>query len=309
MTDSPRFSPRYLEHYAVRPARLEDRDSVERLLRYARLSYAALEWWTVGEWLSSPTCQVLTDAQDRPLALALTIADDSPIAWLRAVAANAEQLLAPLMTAAIRTATAQGCTALACLSGQSWLISQLEALGFRQVNRVIILQHNRSHPRPSTASTLDLRPATPADLEAIVAVDHTAFEPLWWYSRRTLQRALEMACCFHVAYDADHCVGYQFSTLRGTHGHLVRLATHPLWQRRGIGGRLLSCALDVLQAAGADEITVNTQQDNTTSQRLYHQFGFEPTGESWGVWLKSLTLPQAPSLREGPRGTAHPPAG
>jgi ribosomal protein S18 acetylase RimI-like enzyme len=84
------------------------------------------------------------------------------------------------------------------------------------------------------------------------------------------------------------CVGYQFSTLRHGRGHIVRLATHPHWQRQGIGGRLLDETLLALERAGAEQRTVNTQENNLASLQLYRRFNFDRVGKPWSVWFKSL---------------------
>jgi ribosomal protein S18 acetylase RimI-like enzyme len=111
---------------------------------------------------------------------------------------------------------------------------------------------------------------------------------MWWYSREIFNRAMGMAVCFDLAYLDSECVGYQFCTLRNGRGHIVRLATHPRWQRRGIGGRLLSAALTALDHAEAEQITVNTQEDNLVSLQLYHRFNFDRVGKPWAVWYRSL---------------------
>ncbi len=125
-----------------------------------------------------------------------------------------------------------------------------------------------------------------ADLDAILEVDHAAFTELWWYDRAILQHALGQGF-FSVAYQRGACVGYQFCTLRQGRGHIVRLATHPQWRRQGIGRRLLSEALTSLEHAGAQSITVNTQQDNDASLRLYRRFAFQRTRTCWDVWFSA----------------------
>ena len=135
---------------------------------------------------------------------------------------------------------------------------------------------------------LEVRTATAADIENALAVDHVAFAPMWWYSREIIRRALDQTLCFYVAYLDGDCVGYQFSTLRGGRGHIVRLAIHPHWQRQGIGGRLLSEALITFKQTGAKQITVNTQEDNLASLQLYRYFSFDRVGKPRSVWFRSL---------------------
>ena len=54
---------------------------------------------------------------------------------------------------------------------------------------------------------------------------------------------------------------------------------HPDHQGRGIGVRLMAEAIDFFKGEGARVITLNSQEDNQASQRLYRWFGFRLMGE------------------------------
>jgi ribosomal protein S18 acetylase RimI-like enzyme len=274
--------------FEIRPARSGDWLAIEKLLSYAQRHYMALEWWTVQEWLGSATFLLAKDQHGRAVGLMLTVVDDAPIAWLRVASVTSERYLAPLLDASVQHVLEQGGAGIAFLGSEAWMLSQLRQQGFRQVNRVITLRHRGPWFMYQGPPDLQVRSATPADLDAVLALDQVAFAPLWWYSRKVLNRALQTAFCFDVAYLEDHCVGYQLSTLQNRRGHIVRLATHPDWLRRGIGGRLLCTAIKALDDAGAQSVTVNTQEDNEASHQLYGRFSFERVGQPWAVWLKSL---------------------
>jgi GNAT superfamily N-acetyltransferase len=272
----------------IRPARNDDLLGIERLLSYADRNYSGLEWWTVQEWLGSPSFLIALDPQNRVMGLMLTVTGDGPIDWLRAISVVSDRYLKPLLDASVQAVHKRGSTGLAFLGNAGWILSKLRQADFLMANQVVTLRCRgqwRFHHGPPG---LEVREATPADIDALLTVDHAAFTPLWWYDRRVLQRALNLAYCFDVAYLAGECVGYQLCTLRNRRGHIVRLATHPRWQRRGIAGRLLSTAIKTLDDAGAESVTVNTQEDNQTSLHLYQGFSFERVGQPWAVWFKSL---------------------
>ncbi len=282
------FKTRRREVCQIRPATHDDEQSVESLLNHARRCYLALEWWTVQDFLGSPTLLLATDQHERPVGFLLAVIGDGSIAWLRAIAVASNECLNPLLAAIAQAVMAQGGVGLALLGGKDWVLPELKSAGFRQVNQVVTLRHRGTWPAYSGPPDLYVRAATAADLDAILAVDHAAFTALWWYDREVLRRAMDMSFCFDVACLDGECAGYQLCTLRQGRGHIVRLAAHPRWQRRGIGGRLLSEALAALEQARTKAVTVNTQQDNEVSLQLYRRFSFERTSTSWDVWFRSL---------------------
>jgi ribosomal-protein-alanine N-acetyltransferase len=272
----------------VRPARNHDWLEIERLLNYANRHYLTLEWWTIQEWLGSPTFLLVFDQRGRAMGLMLSVSNEAPVAWLRAVSVLSERYLMPLVQASIQSVLAQGGTGLAFLGNEGWIVSKLRQAGFRQVNQVVTLRRRGARSLHEGPPDLQVRSAISADVDLILAVDHAAFTPLWWYSHEILNRALNLAHSFDVALIEGEFVGYQLSTLRHGRGHIVRLAVHPYWQRRGIGGRLLSEALRALDGDSAESVTVNTQVNNHASLRLYQRFSFEPIGKPLPVWYQSL---------------------
>jgi len=282
------FRTRRERGYRIHPARNDDWPTIEKLLSYASRQYLALEWWTIQERLGSPTFLLIADDQGRGLGLALTICGDAPIAWLRAISVVSDKYLAPLLDASVQAVLAQGGTGMAFLGDEDWILSKLKQVGFQRVNHVVTLRNRGLWSTRQGSPGIQVRTATTADIDAILAVDHMAFTPLWWYSREVLTRALSMAYSYDVAYLAGECVGYQLSTLRNGRGHIVRLAVHPQWQRRGIGGLLLGEAMKAFDEARADSVTVNTQENNLASLQLYRRFSFERIGRPWAVWFRSL---------------------
>jgi ribosomal-protein-alanine N-acetyltransferase len=280
---------RRIGNLVIRPARNEDWSEIERALSCADRHYLGLEWWTIQEWLGSPTFLLAIDQNGCVVGLMLAVTSDGPIAWLRAISALSDQCLTLLLGASTRAVQAQGGAGLAFLGNDSWMQSKLRHADFEKVNQVVTLRFRGPGSLFHGPPGLLVREAKPADIDLIVNVDHAAFDPLWWYSREVLCRALNLAHRFDVAYLEGECVGYQLSTLRNGRGHIVRLATHPRWQRQGIGGRLLSTATRALYDAEAESVTVNTQEDNRASLQLYRRFSFERIGRPWAVWFRSLS--------------------
>jgi len=272
----------------IRPARNDDWPSIERVLSRADRYYMGLEWWAIHECLGQPTFLLALDAQERVLGIMLSITGDGPIAWLRAVSVVSDRYARPLLSASVESIREQGGTGLAFLGDEGWITSELRQADFQKVNQVVTLRWRGPRRADNGPPGLRVRAAADSDIDAILAVDRAAFPPLWWYDRDVLRRALNLAYCFDVAHQEDVCVGYQLSTLRNKRGHIVRLATHPSWQQKGIAGRLLGTAIRTLEDAGAESVTVNTQQDNQVSLHLYERFAFQRIGRPCSVWFRSM---------------------
>jgi GNAT superfamily N-acetyltransferase len=214
--------------------------------------------------------------------------DESPVAWVRAAALdNALHINAwlslslPAVLASLRGA---GCQALAWMDHAGWAGMHLQSHGFVALKDVVTFSKlDRSLPSVGAAD-ICTRPASDADIPAVVAVDRVAFAPHWWQGTDTIRRRAAASAHFRVAQAEGETVGYAEGELRPPIAHLNRIAVVPSHQGRGIGTSLLREALCAFWQQGAEWVTLNTQSDNRISQRLYQRFGFEATGDSATVW-------------------------
>lgn len=91
--------------------------------------------------------------------------------------------------------------------------------------------------------------------------------------RRWLQRPSERA---HVA--DGRIVGYLGLWFMVDEAHIVAIATHPEYRRRGIGERLLARALELAREREARTVTLEVRVSNLPAQRLYEKYGFRRVG-------------------------------
>lgn len=139
-------------------------------------------------------------------------------------------------------------------------------------------------PEHKPCPDLSIRPMSLDDLPSVEAIDKEAFGSLWHNSRQSLEYAFRQAAIATVVYCEENLVGYQISTAMQMGGHLARLATHPDYQRQGIGYSILRDLLLQFKQRGAKRITVNTQETNHASISLYENSGFMRTGETYPVF-------------------------
>lgn len=64
----------------------------------------------------------------------------------------------------------------------------------------------------------------------------------------------------------------------GSEIHLINIATHPDWRRKGVGGALLDFLIKYAHRHRTEEITLDVRPSNTAAVSLYEKFGFKEIG-------------------------------
>jgi len=164
------------------------------------------------------------------------------------------------------------------------VLKSLAANGFAQTNTVVTLQKNGwDIPAPGNSRAI-VRPVREQDVPDLLEIDRQAFIPLWRNTALTLAECMQTYPYFCVAEIERQVAGYAYASLIGRHGHLTRIAVHPRYQGQQIGVRLLADVIHFFRDQRVFGITVNTQQDNARSRRLYEWFGFVLLGQEAEVW-------------------------
>ena len=99
-----------------------------------------------------------------------------------------------------------------------------------------------------------------------------------------LAEAITQASSASLIEDQGEVLGYQITTSSPFGAHLARLAVQPSHQREGLGTALVNDAIESIQQIGLGQLSVNTQEKNTSSRRLYEKLGFRTTGKEFPVF-------------------------
>ena len=263
----------------------DDRPAIEALTQRARRKLPRLWWWE--EHLADDVF-IVVEHQGIVVGALLAWPDESPVAWARLVALDdaldVGEWLDLALPAALDGLRPRGTQKLAWMDYGGWAGPHLETRGFKRLTDVMTLsKFDRALPGTQAANAR-IRPASDADVPAVVAVDRAAFTPHWWHSETTMRRKIMTSSYFAVAELAGEVVGYAEGELRVPAAHINRIAVHPARQGQGIGALLLQNTLSAFWRHGAGQVTLNTQTGNRRSQRLYRRFGFEPTGDLITAW-------------------------
>lgn len=161
--------------------------------------------------------------------------------------------------------------------------------GFAPVDRIVEYERRGCWVDRPPAS-VPLRSYRPEDVDVVLEIERESFPWLWWNSRAELEHYYRMPEVeLHLGLDGDAPVGYAGITIRGTAGHIDRLAVRRSHQRRGYGAAMLVHALERMGRAGVRRVTLSTQEDNVKSQALYQRYGFQRgrwTYDIRGLWLR-----------------------
>ena len=197
------------------------------------------------------------------------------------------RVMGALVESALPALRAQGVTGLVCLAGEGWLRDGLSAAGFTQVDRVLSYTHTQRRETPAPRGTAHLRAASAGDADTVLAINASAFEPLWCYDDATVLSWIFTADHAVLAEVEGQAVGFALTTWNydADYAYLIRVATLPAVHRRGIGRQLVADALAYAEAAGATGLALNTQASNIVSRRLYESLGFRATPQTLAVMV------------------------
>jgi ribosomal-protein-alanine N-acetyltransferase len=124
-----------------------------------------------------------------------------------------------------------------------------------------------------------VRPATPADIPAILALEEACAEAAHWSEAQ--YREMLSAPHRHlllVADDAGALLGFVALQTATPEWELENLAVAPAARGRGIGRGLIAAAQDVARQQRAEAIHLEVRESNAAARVLYAGAGFAESG-------------------------------
>jgi ribosomal protein S18 acetylase RimI-like enzyme len=275
-----------------------------RLLRTGIYTHVHIDWTLPGEWLGTPGFVVYDrkwhggggpDGHRRPTDITACLAigaNPLPAAWVRVAAVDADTGFNELeaMFVEVLERLDPAITEISWFLTDYWPLDWLGQLGFQPTNEVVAYSKpDLTIPFYNAPAGLQIRPVLLEEMPLLAAIEEAAFEPRWRHSPEGLVRAWRQSISFDVALLDGQPVAFQFSNGGEDNAHLSRMTVHPEHQGKGIGAALLARAIEGYRLQNIHTASLNTQADNTASQRLYERFGFQPTGYTYPVWSYFLS--------------------
>lgn len=163
-----------------------------------------------------------------------------------------------------------------------------------------------------------LRRATTADLDAIMALETSIFETDAWSPEMMARDIADPNCYYLVAFPPDapeRIEGYAglLAPLGATEGDIQTIAVVEPARGHGLGRSLVLSLVTEARKRRAREVFLEVRADNPSAQRLYRRLGFEDVGVRRGYYqpddvdaiVMRLRIPAAQAApTDGPRGRA-----
>ncbi|MCZ6528816.1 MAG: GNAT family N-acetyltransferase [Chloroflexi bacterium] len=272
----------------LRQASPEDRVVIEDLVASAPWSHVHLDWLDPTSLTEKEPFILATVG--KTAAGTLGCPPDLPgVAWVRTFAVaegyDVQEMWEVLWTEGVSRLLKLNVGRVGALALEDWLERLVLEAGFERTNSVIFYEIGLEPGAGASRDTpRQLRSIRSADLQAILELDRRAFEPMWQLSGDSLAEAITQASSASLIEDQGEVLGYQITTSSPFGAHLARLAVQPSHQREGLGTALVNDAIESIQQIGLGQLSVNTQEKNTSSRRLYEKLGFRTTGKEFPVF-------------------------
>ena len=141
---------------------------------------------------------------------------------------------------------------------------------------------------------ISVRPFRPPDLGEVYEIERASFPSPWpkFYFRLLhlknpdgfLVAEVDGRIAGYIVVDIEHRIELQNLKLK-RYGHILNLAVHRDFRRRGVATALIRRAFKHLRDVGAEGVWLEVRESNLPARRLYSKLGFKVTGRITRYYL------------------------
>lgn len=130
--------------------------------------------------------------------------------------------------------------------------------------------------QPASEATARLRPLVPEQLEAVLAIEESAYSHPW--TRGNFRDALGSGYWAQGLWLGEELLGYALAMPGVQETHLLNITVTPARQGQGWARALLDALLQWSREQGADWLWLEVRQSNAHAQQIYEHWGFRRVG-------------------------------
>ncbi len=117
-----------------------------------------------------------------------------------------------------------------------------------------------------------------SDVASVLAIEREVF-PEPWSRGMFLSELFDSSVSFpYVMRVHEALVGYVIFWLVCDECHLINVAIHPAWQRRGLGKEMIAFLLRTSLAYHVQTVILEVRKSNTGARAFYEKIGFRQIG-------------------------------
>lgn len=129
---------------------------------------------------------------------------------------------------------------------------------------------------------LIIRELLEQDLPAVTAIENISFTTPWseilFFNEIYKQRSIAKVAITEEAGSGQRVVGYICADYVADEGHILNLAVHPDFRKKGIAKTLVENILEELKETDCRFLYLEVRASNNAARELYEGFGFKVIG-------------------------------
>lgn len=123
-----------------------------------------------------------------------------------------------------------------------------------------------------------IREMSQDDLDGVMEIENVSFLSPW--TRRLFEETLRSpVSTSFIMKKGNGTVGYIILYAVADEAHILNVAVHPTYRRRGYGGALLDYAIRYFRERHVTEFFLEVRESNAAAIQLYHRHGFLKIGK------------------------------
>jgi len=113
--------------------------------------------------------------------------------------------------------------------------------------------------------------------DQILAIEEASF-PSPWTQKAFLEETRNPVSHVWALKQGEHLLAYICFWMFAGEVHLLNVAVHPEWRRRGLGSMLLERMKAIASSEGVEKIWLEVRPSNLAARNFYQKAGFEEIG-------------------------------